>query len=80
LGITSEAVRLLTDYLFGTKTINRLELRMNTHNLASEKIAIKCGYLKEGIARGANFERGKHVDMASYALLRCEWKAMRARG
>ena len=41
-------------------------------NLASERVAIKCGFSKEGMARGANFVRGKHVDMTGYALLRDE--------
>jgi [ribosomal protein S5]-alanine N-acetyltransferase len=35
-------------------------------------VAIKCGFKKEGVSRGANFVRGKHVDMSLYALLRDE--------
>ena len=69
-----EAVTLLTDYLFRTMLINRLEIHMNTQNIASEKVAIHCGYRREGIARGAVFSRGKHIDVAMYALLREEWE------
>jgi RimJ/RimL family protein N-acetyltransferase len=69
-GIATRAVRMLSQYLFNTLLINRLEIRMNTANLASEKVAIKCGFTREGVARGANFVRGQHVDMAVYALLR----------
>jgi ribosomal-protein-alanine N-acetyltransferase len=69
-GIATRAVRLLSQYLFNTLLINRLEIRMNTANLASEKVAIKCGFTREGVARGANFVLGQHVDMAVYALLR----------
>ncbi len=69
-GIATRAVRMLSQYLFNTLLINRLEIRMNTANLASEKVAIKCGFTREGVARCANFVRGKHVDMAVYALLR----------
>lgn len=75
-GIMTEAVQLLTDYLFKTLLINRLEIHMHVDNIASEKVAINCGYLKEGIARGASFSRGKHVDMAMYALLRHEWEVL----
>ncbi len=71
-GIASKAVKLLTHYLFDSQLINRLEIRMDTRNLASEKVAIKCGYTKEGVARGANFVRGENVDMNVYALLRDE--------
>jgi ribosomal-protein-alanine N-acetyltransferase len=74
-GITSEAVRLLTDYLFNTMQINRLEIHMHVDNVASEKVALRCGYAKEGIARGAVFSRGKHFDIAMYALLRQDWQS-----
>lgn len=72
-GIMTEAVSLLTDYLFSTMLINRLDIHMHVDNIASEKVAINCGYQKEGIARGATFSRGKHHDLAMYALLRDEW-------
>lgn len=73
-GIATEAVRLVTNYLFKVKTINRLEIRMVVNNIASERVAGKCGYVKEGVARGANFVNGKFVDMNVYALLRNEWE------
>ncbi|WP_194270538.1 GNAT family N-acetyltransferase [Glaciimonas soli] len=73
-GIVSEAVRLLSAYLFKSRMINRLEIRMDTNNIASEKVAIKCGYQKEGISRAANFVNGKNVDMFIYSLLRNEWE------
>jgi [ribosomal protein S5]-alanine N-acetyltransferase len=72
-GMMTEAVGLLTDYLFNTLLINRLAIHMHVDNIASEKVAIKCGYQKEGVARGASFSRGKHIDIAMYALLREEW-------
>lgn len=71
-GIMSQAVSLLVRQLFRSMTINRVEIRMDTRNLASEKVAIKCGFQKEGVARGANFVQGQHVDMCVYALLRSE--------
>ncbi len=73
-GIVSESVKLLSAYLFKSRMINRLELRMNTENIASEKVAIKCGYQKEGISRESNFVNGKHVDTYIYSLLRREWE------
>lgn len=77
-GIMSEAVQLLCDYLFNTMLINRLEIHMNVDNLASEKVAIKCGFSLDGIARGAVFSRGKHVDIKMYGLLRDEWESRSA--
>lgn len=77
-GIMTEAVKLLTDHLFKTTLLNRLEIHMHVDNIASEKVAIHCGYQKDGVARGAHFSRGKHIDVARYALLREEWQAMQA--
>jgi len=71
-GLMSQAVGLLAQQLFRSMTINRLEIRMDARNVASEKVAIKCGFQKEGVARGANFVQGQHVDMCVYALLRDE--------
>lgn len=71
-GVVTEAVNLLVRYLFNSTLVNRLEIRMDTRNQASERVAIKCGFNKEGVSRGANFVRGKHVDMNLYALLRDE--------
>jgi len=71
-GIVTEAVKLMVRHLFNATLVNRIEIRMDSRNLASEKVAIKCGFQKEGVSRGANFVRGKHVDMNLYALLRDE--------
>lgn len=72
-GITTAALRLMCDYLFNNTQVNRLELRLDVRNLASERVAQKAGFQKEGVSRAANFVRGKFVDMAVYALLRQEW-------
>ena len=74
-GIVSQAVSLLSSYLFKGLCINRLEIRMDTRNLSSEKVAIKCGFVKEGVSRGANYVNGHHVDMNIYAQLREEWES-----
>jgi RimJ/RimL family protein N-acetyltransferase len=75
-GIASEAIGLLTGYLFNSRLINRLEIRLDVENRASERVAIKCNFKKEGISRGANFVNGRFIDMAVYALLRSEWESL----
>ncbi|WP_338849125.1 GNAT family protein [Massilia sp. W12] len=77
-GVMSTAVGMLVDYLFQTQQINRLEIRMDVDNVASERVAQKCGFSKEGVSRGANFVRGRYRDMCVYALLRAEWEQGRA--
>jgi len=75
-GIMQEAVHLITSYVFNTSLVNRLEIHMHVENIASEKVAIACGYFKEGVMRGAVFNRGKHIDVKLYALLRSEWEIL----
>src|SRR5262249_16928344 len=41
-------------------------------NIASERVAQKCGFTYEGTARQAMFARGRHSDMKIYSLLRPE--------
>jgi RimJ/RimL family protein N-acetyltransferase len=69
-GIATEAVTLMTDYLFNRTKHNRIRLIIHPDNLASKRIAEKCGYQHEGTARGAWFNRGKSQDVEVYARLR----------
>ena len=69
-GCTTEAVRLLVDYLFGAKKVNRISLVIVPENAPSRRIAEKCGFQLEGTARGAFFNGGRNVDVLIYSLLR----------
>jgi ribosomal-protein-alanine N-acetyltransferase len=71
-GIMTEALSLFSDYLFQSTKIHRVQLIIAEGNIASEKVAQKCGFTYEGTARQAMFERGRHRDMKIYALLRHE--------
>jgi [ribosomal protein S5]-alanine N-acetyltransferase len=71
-GYMTEALSLLARYLFETKTIRRLQLTVAVGNLASKRVAEKCGFTSEGIARKAVFLRGEHVDLEWFSLLREE--------
>jgi len=69
-GVASDAVRLMTGYLFDRKKNNRIRLIIHPDNHASKRVAEKCGYAYEGVARGAWFHRGRSRDVEVYALLR----------
>ena len=71
-GMMTEALSLFADYLFQSKPIHRLQLLIAEGNVASERVAEKCGFTYEGTARQAMFARGQHRDMEMYALLRDE--------
>jgi [ribosomal protein S5]-alanine N-acetyltransferase len=68
-GLGSEAVTLLTRYLFENKQVNRIRLVIHPDNIASRRLAAKCGFRHEGTARGAWYHQGKHWDVEIYAIL-----------
>lgn len=72
-GIATEAVNLMTGYLFSRKKNNRIRLIIHPDNLASQKVAQKCGYAHEGTARGAWYHNGRNHDVEVFALLRNEY-------
>jgi RimJ/RimL family protein N-acetyltransferase len=72
-GIASEAVRLMTRYLFERRKNNRIRLIIHPDNAASRRVAEKSGFQYEGIARGAWYNRGKNHDVAVYAALKDEF-------
>jgi len=67
-GVATEAVQLLARYLFETKRVNRIRLVIHPDNIASRRLAEKCGFQHEGRARGAWYHKGRHHDVAIYAL------------
>jgi [ribosomal protein S5]-alanine N-acetyltransferase len=71
-GIMTEALTLFTYLLFTLKKVNRLELKIMPANAPSKRVADKCGYKFEGVARGAVFHRGAYRDMEVYSILRQE--------
>lgn len=50
-GIATEAVKLVEETGFNRLGLKRIEILMNPKNKASEKVAKKCGYKKEGLLR-----------------------------
>ncbi len=69
-GVMTEALSLLTNYLFATRKLNRLQLAIMRPNVASKRVAEKCGFTFESVARGAIFHRGANHDLEIYSLLR----------
>jgi len=50
-GITTKAVKLTEKEGFKKLGLTRIEIIMQPENKASEKVAIKCGYKKEGLLK-----------------------------
>lgn len=71
-GYSTEAVQLLVDYLSATKKQHRIHLAIVPDNVASVRIAEKCGFVLEGTMRGALFNDGRSQDLLIYSLLRTD--------
>jgi RimJ/RimL family protein N-acetyltransferase len=69
-GAMSEALQLLTRYLFDTMQVNRIRLCIETMNKASRGVAKNGGYTHEGTMRGCFFNKGRYRDMELYAITR----------
>src|ERR1044072_9623542 len=67
-GYVTEAVSLFVKHLFSSETINRIQLVVDPRNLASRRVAAKCGFKFAGIARGAFFQKGKNHDLEDYSI------------
>lgn len=76
-GYVTEACSLLVDYLFNVHQYHRLELLTAPENVASVRVAQKCGFQAEGTLRQSFFIKGRHQDVTLFSLLRPEWEARR---
>jgi aminoglycoside 6'-N-acetyltransferase len=74
-GYTTEAVRLLVDYLFSTKKeIERIESVTDVENMPSQRVLEKNGFKREGMLRKRFFNKGQYRNEYMYSLLREEWE------
>jgi ribosomal-protein-alanine N-acetyltransferase len=77
-GRATEAVTLMTRYLFGRLKANRIRLIIHPDNHASLRVAEKCGFKHEGTARGAWYHQGVNHDIEVYAILHDEVELIRS--
>lgn len=71
-GYTTDAVRLLTQYLFAQHRIERVQLNIHPENAASRRVAEKSGYSLEGVMRQCWFHDGRFHDLEIWSILRDE--------
>jgi aminoglycoside 6'-N-acetyltransferase len=77
-GYATETIHILTDYLFLTRDIIRIQAVIDARNVASRRALEKAGFKKEGTLRKALWDaEGKWADGDLYSILREEWKQPR---
>lgn len=71
-GIAPEAARAMLDVAFIECGLHRVEVLVAPENKPSQRVVDKVGFVREGVARGAEFVNGSHSDHIQYALLRSD--------
>jgi len=69
-GIATEAVKQLEKIGFNELKLKRIAILMDIRNLASEQVARKCGYEKEGTAKKIHRIEKEYYDCFVYAKTR----------
>ena len=72
LGHGSRAQRMLSDYLFATFPVHRVQASTDVTNLGEQGALERAGFTREGLLRGARWRQGSWHDLVSYSRLRDE--------
>ena len=76
-GLSSDAMKLLFDYAFSVSALNRIQAFIDVRNVRTIKSVEGIGFVKEGVLRGYEIDRGEYIDDAVYALTRLDWVCRR---
>jgi RimJ/RimL family protein N-acetyltransferase len=71
-GLGSDTVRVLCRYGFSVRGLHRLQLETLADNLAMIGVATRCGFVREGVLRGAAWVQGEFLDEVVFGLLAAE--------
>jgi RimJ/RimL family protein N-acetyltransferase len=76
-GIATRAVRLAAGWAFEACGVQRLQLRADVLNAASQRVAERAGFRREGVLRSIRYSRRqqRRVDFVIFSLLRDEFPA-----
>jgi ribosomal-protein-alanine N-acetyltransferase len=71
-GVASRTLRLLTEWGFAQLGLERIELWIDTTNPASERVAERAGYVREGVLRSYWFKEDLRRDFGVWSRLRTD--------
>lgn len=67
-GAAQQALRLVTEYAFGELGLERLQVEVDPELHSSARIAVRSGFRREGVLRGAALVDGERRDVAIYGM------------
>lgn len=68
-GVATRALRLISEWAFDALGLARLQLITELENLASQRVAEKAGFQREGLLRAFAELNGRRPDFYMYSLL-----------
>jgi RimJ/RimL family protein N-acetyltransferase len=68
-GVATRSVKLLTRWAVDSLGLERLQLVVHPGNLASQKVATRAGYGREGLLRSYVEIKGRRLDAVMFSLL-----------
>ncbi len=68
-GVMTRAVQLVCEWAFQRLAIERVQLTTHLDNPASQRVAAKCGFTREGVLRRYGVQRGERVDLVMFSRL-----------
>jgi RimJ/RimL family protein N-acetyltransferase len=52
--------------------VNRVEAQTDAANVAEQRSLEKAGFVREGVARGAQFRAGRYRDLVTFSRVRAD--------
>lgn len=68
-GVAINALGLISGWAFGQLGLMRLEMFIEPENTSSQRVAERCGYVREGLLRSRWVKAGQRRDSVVYGLL-----------
>ena len=68
-GVATRTVRLLCRWAFSELALARLEITFGPDNTASQRVAERCGFVREGLLRSHRSLKGGRRDTVVFGLL-----------
>jgi RimJ/RimL family protein N-acetyltransferase len=68
-GVATTALRLVSGWALGSLGLERLELLTDPRNRASQRVAERAGYVREGTLRSYQPFKGRRMDAVVFSLL-----------
>ncbi len=71
-GVASAILRKLTRWAFDERGAHRIYLIIDIQNAASERVAERCGYRREGVMRSIHVKQDRRADAGLWSRLRSD--------